>query len=380
MEINKLNLTIRTKYKKYLSQNGNLALVNKKNISYNSNIISKKSKNAQICPVIKANAYGVGVIPITRILIELGYKSFFVANISEGIEVRNKFKNLDLYILNCGQPLNTKIIKKYNLIPVLNSLEEIKLWIENGLYNSKCIIHIDTGMNRLGVSSNDISDMKNKNYFIKLNIKFIMTHLACAEDKNNNLNLRQLNKFKKLTNTLTKITKNSIKSSICNSSGIWLGKQYLLNITRPGAAFLGISPLASNKQNPLRETISLYTQIIQIKKVPKNTSIGYGQTLKLKKESIIATISIGYSHGFARLLSNKGNVYIGKEKLNILGRVSMDLTVIDISKFNYGEIKTGDIVEIFGPNRSLEKFARENNTIPYEIICNMGKNIPKIIV
>ena len=173
-----------------------------------------------------------------------------------------------------------------------------------------------------------------------------------------------------LTSTLTKITKKQIKSSICNSSGLWLGEKYLLNFTRPGAAFLGINPLSNNK-NPLKEVVSLYTQITQIKKVPKNTSIGYGQTLKLKKESIIATISIGYSHGFSRLLSNKGSVYIGENRLNILGRVSMDLTAIDISKFNYGEIKIGDVVEIFGPNRSLEKFAKENNTIPYEILCNI---------
>ena len=100
----------------------------------------------------------------------------------------------------------------------------------------------------------------------------------------------------------------------------------------------------------------------------------------MKKDTIIATISLGYSHGFSRLLSNKGSVYIGNKKINVLGRISMDLTVIDISKFTYGEIKTGDLVEIFGPNRSLAKFAKENKTIPYEILCNMGKNIPKMIV
>ena len=177
---------------------------------------------------------------------------------------------------------------------------------------------------------------------------------------------------------VSKIIKKSIKSSICNSSGLWLGKKYSLDIVRPGAAFWGINPLVK-KHNPLKEVFSLYAQITQIKKASKNTSIGYGQTLKLKKDSIIATISIGYSNGFSRLLSNKGSVYIRNKRLNILGRVSMDLTVIDISKFKYGVIKTGDVVEIFGPNRSLEKFAKENNTIPYEILCSMGKNIPKII-
>ena len=379
MIINKISTELKKKYNKYLSQNGCLFLINKKNITYNSNIILKKSKNATIYPVIKANAYGMGVLTITNILVELGYKKFFLANIAEGIEVRKKFKNIELYIINCGNPLNTRVLKKYNLTPVLNSLKQMGIWIENSLNNDTCIIHIDTAMNRLGFSNSDILDKKNIKYFNKLNIKFIMTHLACAEEKNNELNLNQLNKLKKCVKFLSKINKNSIRSSICNSSGLWLGNKYLLDIVRPGAAFWGINPLIK-KRNPLKEVFSLYAQIAQITKVAKNTAIGYGQTVTLKKDSIIATISIGYSNGFSRLLSNKGTVYIRNKKLNILGRVSMDLTVIDISKFQYGEIKVGDIVEIFGPNRSLEKFAQENKTIPYEILSNMGKNIPKIIV
>ena len=271
-----------------------------------------------------------------------------------------------------------KVLKKYNLTPVLNSIGEIIAFIKNNKNNKSCIIHIDTAMNRLGISYSDLLNKENIENFNKLNIKFIMTHLACAEDKNNNLNLKQLNELKKCNKVLSKIIKKSIKSSICNSSGLWLGKKYSLDIVRPGAAFWGINPLVK-KHNPLKEVFSLYAQITQIKKASKNTSIGYGQTLKLKKDSIIATISIGYSNGFSRLLSNKGSVYIRNKRLNILGRVSMDLTVIDISKFKYGDIKTGDVVEIFGPNRSLEKFAKENNTIPYEILCSMGKNIPKII-
>ena len=379
MIINKISTELKKKYNKYLSQNGCLFLINKKNITYNSNIVFKKSKNAIICPVIKANAYGMGVLTITNILVELGYKKFFLANIAEGIEVRKKFKNIELYIINCGNPLNTRVLKKYNLTPVLNSLKQMGIWIENSLNNDTCIIHIDTAMNRLGFSNSDILDKKNIKYFNKLNINFIMTHLACAEEKNNELNLNQLNTLKKCAKFLSKISKNSIKSSICNSSGLWLGNKYLLDIVRPGAAFWGINPLIK-KQNPLKEVFSLYAQIAQITKVAKNTAIGYGQTVTLKNDSIIATISIGYSNGFSRLLSNKGTVYIRNKKLNILGRVSMDLTVIDISKFQYGEIKVGDIVEIFGPNRSLEKFAQENKTIPYEILSNMGKNIPKIIV
>ena len=379
MATNKANETIKHKYKKYLLQSGNLFLINKKNIIYNSNIISKKCNNAIIIPVIKADAYGMGVLIITSILIELGYRKMFLANIAEGIELRKKFKNIELYVLNIGKPFDAKILKKYNLIPVINSLEEIKIWEKNSTNKDSCIIHIDTAMNRLGISCSEILDKQNEVLFNKLNIKYVMTHLACAEDKKNTLNLKQLKKIKKCSKILSKISQYSIKSSICNSSGLWLGSKYILDVVRPGAAFWGINP-QNKEKNPLKEVVSLYAQITQIKKISKNSSIGYGQTVKVKKDSLIATISIGYSHGFSRLLSNKGSVYFGNTKINILGRVSMDLTVIDISKLKYDEIRTGDLVEIFGPNRSLEKFAKENKTIPYEILCNMGKNIPKIIV
>ena len=379
MEINILNQDLKKKYNKYFQQYGSVLFINKNNIIYNSTIISSKSKKSKIFPVIKANAYGMGVIAITKILIELGYKSIFLANIAEGVEVRKKFKSLNIYILNCGQPLNAQILIKHNLIPVLNSLEDIRSWVYSNLNNESCVIHLDTGMNRLGLSYSNILDLKKTKYINKLNIKFLMTHLASAESAKKKFNEIQLNKLQKYTKIISKIKNHSLKSSICNSSGIWLGEKYLLNIVRPGASFLGINPLL-NKKNPLKETISMYAQITQIRKALKNTSVGYGQTVKLKKDSLLATISIGYSNGLSRLLSNKGSVYINNKKLDILGRVSMDLTVIDISKFNDRELKIGDIVEIFGPNKSLEKFAIENNTIPYEILCNIDKNIPKIIV
>ena len=116
MVINKISTDFKNQYNKYLSQSGSLFLINKKSIAYNSSIISKKSNNAIICPVIKANAYGMGLLTIAEILIDLGYKKMFLANIAEGIEIRKKYKNIELYILNCGKPLNTTILKKTFLI------------------------------------------------------------------------------------------------------------------------------------------------------------------------------------------------------------------------------------------------------------------------
>ena len=378
MEIHNLSISLKKKSQKYLAQYGTVIFINKNNIIHNSNIISDKCINKIISPVIKSDAYGIGAKQLTKILIECGYKSFFLGNLAEGSEIRKKFQNIDLFIMNCGYPFNIKYLKKYKLIPVINNLENLKSWSKYSTKRDYCIIHVDTGMNRLGINLKDIKNSLNNKYFNKINIKFIMSHLACAEDINNLMNNKQLNELKNCTKLLSIITKKEIKSSICNSSGIWLGKKYLLNIVRPGAAFLGINPIL-NKNNPLKETISLYAQISQIREVSKNDTIGYGRTLTIKKENRIATISIGYSNGLSRLLSNTGDVYIKKKKLKILGRVSMDLTVIDISVFKDGEIKNGDIVEIFFFIRTLENFAKINKTIPYEILCTMTKTIPKLI-
>jgi len=234
-------------------------------------------------------------------------------------------------------------------------------------------------MNRLGINIGDIKKKENKTLFKKLNIKFIMSHLACAEDKHNNMNKKQLSIFKKSRTLLCDIKKTNIKSSICNSSGIWLGKNYHMDIVRPGAAFLGINP-TKNPKNLLEETLELYTQIYQIREINKGETVGYGASFKASKKCNLAIISIGYAYGLSRLLSNIGSVFINNIEVKIIGRISMDLTVIDINSFKNNEIKSGQLVEIFGKNRSLEEFAKKNNTISYEIICKMARNIPKILI
>ena len=379
MKLEKLSINVRNKSLKYLSQYGTVSYININNLIYNSNIILKKSKNKIISPVIKADGYGMGAKALIKILIECGYKSFFLGSLSEGLEIRKIYKNVELFILNCGQPLNITYLIKYKLIPVINNLKDLKLWSQYCPKKDPCVLHMDTGMNRLGINLQELKDFSDKNYLKNINIKFIMSHFACAEDINNLMNKTQLEELLNCSKVLKKICKKEIKTSICNSSGIWLGEKYLLDIVRPGAAFLGVNPIL-HKKNPLKEVISLYAQITQIKEVKKNDTIGYGRTLTIKKNTKIATLSIGYSNGLSRLLSNTGDVYIKDKQLKILGRISMDLTVIDISIFNSDEVKNGDIVEIFGPNRSLEEFAKMNKTIPYEILCTMGKSNPKILI
>ena len=361
-----------------IQRHNSTLLINKNNLIFNANYLFKICKNTAIAPVIKSDAYGLGAIEITKIYINLGLKNFFVGNTSEAIKIRKKFKNINIFILNCGMIFDFNLLKKYKLTPVINNINQLTNWPLSSKNKIPCMIHIDTGMNRLGLNSKDFMSSENKTKLKKMNIKYLISHLACADDEKNSFNTIQLLKLKKMQIYLKHIKGINIKTSISNSSGIWLGKKYFLDLVRPGAAFLGINP-SINNPNPLKNVICLYTYILQTRIAYKNTTVGYGASYKLHKKSKLATISIGYSNGFSRLLSNVGSVFINDKEAKIVGRVSMDLSVVDITDFKESNIKVGDPVEIFGKNRSIDDFATLNNTIAYEIICQVGKYSKTII-
>ena len=354
-------------------------IINKKNLIYNAKYISKICNNTIIAPVIKSDAYGLGVIAITKIYTKLGFKSFFVGNLNEAIKVRKSFKNINIFILNCGMPFNLNTLKKHKLIPVINNMGQLMNFTNLVSNRFPCIIHIDTGMNRLGINFSEILSSETNIKFKNLNIKYLMSHLACAEDKNNILNKTQLIKLEKIKNFFISRTGKKIKTSIANSSGIFLGKKFFLDLVRPGAAFLGINP-SSSEPNHFKNVLYLYSHVLQSHLAQKSTTVGYGASYKLKKKSRLATISVGYSNGLSRLLSNIGSVFINDKEAKIVGRISMDLSVVDITDFEETAVKIGDPVEIFGNNRSLEEFAKLNKTIPYEIICQVSKNANKKII
>ena len=354
-------------------------IINKTNLIYNAKYISKICKNTVIAPVIKSDAYGIGVITITNIYIKLGFKNFFVGNLNEAIKVRKNFKNINIFILNCGMLFNLNLLKKHKLIPVINNISQLINFTNLVSNKLPCIIHIDTGMNRLGINFSEILSSETNIKFKSLNIKYLMSHLACAEDKNNILNKTQLIKLEKIKKFFISQTGEKIKTSIANSSGIFLGKKFFLDLVRPGAAFLGINP-SSSEPNPFKNVLYLYSHVLQSHVAHKNTTVGYGASYQLKKKSRLATISVGYSNGLSRFLSNIGSVFINNKEAKIVGRISMDLSVVDITDFEKNAVKIGDPVEIFGKNRSLEDFAKLNKTIPYEIICQVGNNANKKII
>ncbi len=343
-----------------------------KSISHNFKKIKKKvSKNCVVAATVKANAYGLGAEQVSKSLIKQKCKDFFVATLIEGIELRSLNKSINIYILNGLDSGKCSIYKKYNLTPVLNSIEQIR---EYETFQSKfkismdAIIHFDTGMSRLGLDEDETKKLiRNKNDILKkTNIRYIMSHLACGDDPNSNKNNEQLKMFKEISKSFK-----NIKMTLANSAGVLLGKNYHFDMVRPGISLYG-GNAQKNKINTYKHVINLTARLIQIREIKKGSTVGYGATYKAKQKMIIGTISLGYADGLNRLFSNNMKCYYKKKEINLIGRVSMDLVTLDLSKFKKKDIKINNRIEIINDKNNIDQICMNIGTIPYEILTNLG--------
>ena len=339
--------------------------INLKNLVYNYKFFTKLTKNITVAATIKANAYGIGDLEAFKILSKNGCKHFFVATIYEALKIRKISNQTNIYVLNGLENNNINNYKKNNIIPIVNSKEEVNITVKNDI---KFGVHIDTGLNRLGLNQNDISNelIKNNNFFI------ILSHLSSADEKLNKFNKEQNKRFNNLKKTfgLDKIY------SLANSMGAGLGNDYHHNLIRPGISLYGGHYNLSFKSK-IKPVVKLKAKILQIKDISKNEFIGYNQTYKTNKIITVAILGIGYADGLPRKLSNKGKVYLGKSVFKILGRISMDTITIDITK-NRSRFKIGNYVDVINYTHGVDEFAKQCDTISNEILTNISSRVKRI--
>ena len=328
----------------------------------------KDITSSEVAAAVKANSYGAGATEVSLELLKSGCKSFFVANLDEGINLRKHIKNADIFVLNGIFASEEAYFSEYNLIPVINSYEQA-LNIQNFC---RAAIHIDTGMNRLGMSKIDLKNfIDNREKLRHINIEMVMSHLASSEEEDNEFNKIQLLNF---TRDCKNIDSN-IKKSLSNSAGIFLGNDYHFDMVRPGAALYGLN---LNERMSFKNPFFLKTKIIQVKGVSAGEFVGYNQIGALKRDSIIGTIPLGYADGIFRSLSNKGYCFINNKKVNIVGRVSMDLINIDLTDLSEEDRQIGQEVEILGKNQTPSDLAAQAGTIGYEVITSIGSRYKRI--
>ena len=340
--------------------------VNLKNLIHNFKVFKKFIKNKQVAATIKANAYGIGDKIAFSTLYKNGCRHFFLATLNEGLELRKSFKKGYIYILNGLENNDINIFKINKLIPILNSKIEMKV-IEKTKF--KFGIHIDTGLNRLGINKKDLP----KKIYNKKNLQIVLTHLASSDEKKNLYNYFQNKKFKSINN----LFKNKkIIFSLANSMGTILGKDFHYDLLRPGISLYG-GHYNTKLKKYIKPVVKLKAKILQIKQILKNEYIGYNQTYKTKKSIWIAVIGIGYGDGISRMLNNKGFVYYKNHKFRILGRISMDSITIDISK-SCKLFKIGQYVEIINYSHGIDKLAKQCKTISNEILTSISNRVQRI--
>ncbi len=341
----------------------------------------KLARGCDCAAAVKAEAYGLGADQVVPELYAAGCRHFFVAHAGEGIRARavlpeeagkEKITGAQIYVLHGTTGAAAEDFLRHDLIPVLNSLGDIAAWAGAAKEKDKklpAVIHLDTGMNRLGLPADEAAKLS-ADLLQPLDVRYVMSHLACADEAGHPKNKEQLEKFRRLTGALDL----PARLSFANSAGIFLGTDYHFDQVRPGCALYGINPTPW-QTNPMQGVVTLRARILQIHEAAAGETVGYGAVYTARKTVKLATISAGYADGLLRSFGKSGMVYIGGRACPLVGRVSMDLVVADVTGV---DVQVGDFAEIIGAHQTVDEVAAAAGTIGYEILTDLGKRYQRL--
>lgn len=328
---------------------------------------------AEVAGVVKADGYGVGLLPVARALADAGCSTFFVTNHVEGSALRALLPDADIFLTN-GLPSGAaRVIREAGLIPCIGSWAELDEWVAEAGIAKRALptaLHFDTGMNRLGFGTLETLDMNRlENRLETLDIKLVMSHLACADEPEHPLNALQLERFRAVAAHFPKALK-----SLANSAGVLLGGDYCFDLVRPGYALFGGNPRKSGP-SPVIPVVGAYARILQVRDVGPGEVAGYGATWKTADSRRLATLSVGYADGYNWRLGSAtggGRVAFGGHVAPVAGRVSMDLLIADVTDIAHEFVVRGGYAELIGPHIPLEEVAAYAGTIGYEVLTGLG--------
>jgi alanine racemase len=332
---------------------------------------------------VKADAYGHGLIAVSKRLVSCGVDYLGVASIDEGIVLRKAGIKAPILILGLILKSDISPLFEYNLATSVCD-EALSRALDNEARRAgrKLTVHIkvDTGMGRIGVSHYDAHKLVKSIYNLKhLNVEGIFTHFAFA-DMNKEFTYYQIDLFDKLLKSLKKDGVNILLVHAANSMGVLDYKNSHFNMVRPGLVIYGLYPKAKKELKvKLNPVLSLKTRVVFVKRVPAGSGISYGHEYVTAKAAYIVTLPIGYGDGYPRNLSNKAPVLIRGKRFKISGRICMDQIMVDVGNTR---VKIGDEVVLIGTQGknkiTTEELADLSNTIPYEIVCGLGSRIPRV--
>jgi alanine racemase len=325
--------------------------------------------------VVKADAYGCGLEPVTRVLYRAGCRTFFVADVAEGRRVRAIAADAVIYVLNGLMPGSAAAFAHDYLRPVINSTTELAEWdafVAINNWRGGAALHVDTGMNRLGITVEEAVAIAPRLQSENHGFTLLMSHLACAETPDHPMNDRQIRLFREI-----RILFRGLASSLANSSGVFLGGTVYCDLVRPGVALYGANP-TPGRSNPMHPVVELKGRIIQVRVVNQGDTVGYGGAFTATRSSRIAIVALGYADGFLRSAAAArgkpaAEVIIAGRRCPVAGRVSMDVLAVDVTHLPDGTVRRGDNATLIGDGMSVDDLAGAMGTIGYEVLTGLGR-------
>jgi alanine racemase len=336
-------------------------------IAENWRRLGAQAPEAACAAVVKADAYGCGLARVAPVLWAAGCRTFFVAHLAEAIEARTVLPEATLYVLNGLLPGLGPTLVAHDLRPVLGSREELAEWAALARSAGRTLpaaLHVDTGMNRLGLAVPEALALSGDPVIAQAGIALLMTHLVSAELASDPINARQVADFARV-----RAAHPGLPGSFANSSGIFLGADAHHDLLRPGYALFGGNPTPW-KPNPMRPVVRLEAKVAQIRDVATGETCGYNARWRAPGPRRRATRSLGYADGYPRAASGRGVALVDGVRCPILGLISMDLIILDVTEAP--GVRRGSTATLIGDGLDVDAVGRAAGTIGYEILTGLG--------
>ncbi len=338
----------------------------------NHRVIADRLATATAAAVVKADAYGLGVEQISESLWHSGCRHFFVARLAEGIQLRSLLPEATIYVFDGVFPGSAPDYANDRLVPVINSLDQLERWRTEAIRRDRAlptVIHIDTGMLRLGLDHTEYATLVERPDLVNgLDIRLVASHLASADEAASEQPEQQLERFRGIRKGLP-----VGRASLANSAGVFRHADYHFDLVRPGYALYGGHPQPDRGANPMHPVVTVDAPVLQVRSGEAGETVGYGASHRLDRRRRLATIGIGYADGFLRSGSNRGRLHLGGTMVPIVGRISMDLTTVDVTEIPANAVEEGGWVEVIGPHRPIDEVAGDAGTIGYEVLTSLGR-------
>lgn len=353
------------------NRSGAILTVDLDAIRANYRLLRERAAPAACSAVLKSDAYGLGAAQVGAALYDEGCRHFFVAHLDEGIALRpHVAPDAAIFVLH-GPPVDTEAEFIANgLTPVLNSVPQIAGWRAHAHALGRplaAVIQVDSGMSRMGLAPAEIDAWLADPHFLDgIELRYVMSHLACADQPDDPMNAQQLARFRAIRAGLPQCP-----ASFANSSAIFLGPDYHFDLVRPGAALYGIAPQAG-APNPMRPVVRLQGKVVQTRTIERGDHVGYSLRYTASETRQVATVSVGYADGWLRSMSNFGVAIVDGIRVPQIGAISMDTITLDVSAIPSERMAPGSLVDLICAEHPVDAVAGLANTIGYEVLTNLG--------